>query len=236
MFGSPTKRHDASTLTTVFQVGGSLGGLIHGVVFKRLGHNVRIIERNPSPLLHDQGAGVVAQPQVQEFLRDYDLTHREYAVTSPKLQFLNMEGDVVQTIDMVWKLTSWDLLYYLLRANFDGVKSAYCDVPEPAEGDGTGIYDYGHTATNVRYEDGQVWVDFKNRDGKEESAAPDMVIASDGPSSTIRSLLTPTVERKYVGYVAWRGTIPEAEAPPRSVEAFGKNFSLFQGDATHILM
>lgn len=38
------------------------------------------------------------------------------------------------------------------------------------------------------------------------------MIAADGPSSTIRRLVCPEVERRYAGYVAWRGTVPEENA------------------------
>lgn len=31
---------------------------------------------------------------------------------------------------MVQKMTSWDLVYNILRANYDGVKSDYCGVPK----------------------------------------------------------------------------------------------------------
>lgn len=217
-------------------MGGSLGGLIHGVVLKRLGHNVRILERNPNPVLHEQGAGVVALDQVQDFLRNYDLTHRPYAVTSPRLQWINMQGEVVNTMDMVLKLTSWDMLYFILRANFDRVKSDYCEVPEVIDREGNAVYDYGHTATNIRYEGGQVWVDFQDRDGKDGNTAADLVVAADGPGSTIRKMIMPDVQRKYVGYVAWRGTVAEDEAPAHSLEVFKENLTYFQGEGSHILL
>jgi NADH dehydrogenase FAD-containing subunit len=55
-------------------VGGSLGGLFMGTALKRLRQNlnIRIFERNPTALLQDQGAGVVAGPDVQNFFRTYD--------------------------------------------------------------------------------------------------------------------------------------------------------------------
>ncbi|MCJ1366283.1 hypothetical protein MMC16_005411 [Acarospora aff. strigata] len=174
--------------------------------------------------------------QVQDFLRDYDLTRRPYAVTSPMLQWINIKGEVVNTMEMVLKLTSWDLLYFILRANFDRVNSDYCQVPEVVEGEGKAVYDYGHIATNVRYTGDQVWVDYQDRSGKEGSTTADLVIASDGAGSTIRKTVLPSVERKYVGYVAWRGTVLEKDAPAQSREVFKENLTYFQGEGSHILL
>ncbi|KAK3168345.1 hypothetical protein OEA41_004792 [Lepraria neglecta] len=117
------------------QVGGSLGGLFAAVVLKRLGHNVRIFERNPTPLLHNQGARVVVGGDTQAFFNRFDATKRPIAVTSNLRQYLDKEGRQVHEEGMAQKMTSWDLLYYLLRANFDGVKSDYCKVPESIEGE-----------------------------------------------------------------------------------------------------
>ncbi|KAI9880733.1 MAG: hypothetical protein M1830_001016 [Pleopsidium flavum] len=217
-------------------VGGSLSGLIHGIVLKRLGHNVRILERSPYPLLHDQGAGIVAMDPVQEFLRNYDLTQRPYAVTSPMLQWINMQEEVVNTMEMALKLTSWDLLYFILRANFDHVKSNYCEVPGVSEGEGKATYDYGYTATDVSYDGGLPCVYFQDQDGKEGSTAADLIVVSDGASSTIRKIIMPDLERKYVGYVAWRGTVLEDEAPTHSRDVFKENLTYFQGKGSHILL
>lgn len=46
----------------------------------------------------------------------------------------------------------------------------------------------------------------------------DLVIATDGPSSKIRRILLPDVERKYVGYIGWRGTVHEKEISRESKE------------------
>ena len=60
---------------------------------------------------------------------------------------------------MKQNMTSWDLAYYLLRGNFDCVKSGYCDVPEKEKGDGIVRYEYGHIVTELEEgEEGSVKV------------------------------------------------------------------------------
>jgi 2-polyprenyl-6-methoxyphenol hydroxylase-like FAD-dependent oxidoreductase len=63
----------------------------------------------------------------------------------------------------------------------------------------------------------------------------DLVIGADGPSSMIRSILTPGVERKYAGYVALRGTVPEDSVSPKTREAFSERFTFFHTKGIQIL-
>ncbi|KAK6388761.1 hypothetical protein LTR81_027142 [Elasticomyces elasticus] len=62
-----------------------------------------------------------------------------------------------------------------------------------------------------------------------------MVIAADGASSTIRRLLAPEVERKYAGYVAWRGTCPETELSDAAREVFIERFTFYHTEGIQIL-
>lgn len=144
-------------------MGGSLGGLFTGITLRRLGHNVKIFERNSSPLLHNQGAGLVAGEDLQSFLKKYDRTHRPVAIPDRVRQYLDKEGIVIFQEPSTMKMTSWDLIYCLLRANFDGVQSQYCEVPSAVPGDGTVSYEYGHTVKTIRDHRDNVEVVFVDR-------------------------------------------------------------------------
>lgn len=76
-------------------VGGSLGGLLTGIALKRLGHEVTILERSPTPLLQDQGAGIVAGGDTLEFLKEFDKATKEVAVVSPVRHYLNQRGEEI---------------------------------------------------------------------------------------------------------------------------------------------
>lgn len=60
-----------------------------GLALKSLGHNTTILERNPSSLLQNQGAGVVAGGDMLEFFNRYDRCKRPIAVTSQKRMYLD---------------------------------------------------------------------------------------------------------------------------------------------------
>ena len=227
--------HPYDRKLNVAVVGGSLGGLCAGIVLKTLGHNVTILERNPTKLLQNQGAGIVAGGDTLEFMKTYDRCNRPIAVQSQARMYLDKTGKVVHRVDMQQNMTSWDLTYYLLRANYDGVKSDYCEVPPSRESDGKTEYRYDSKVVDVKNLGDQVQIRFQKHDGKEEILTADLVIGADGPSSTIRKLLCPGVERTFAGYCALRGTIPEDEGSPEAKEAFQERFTFFHDDGIQIL-
>lgn len=232
MSAGPNNRKQRLSIAVV---GGSLGGLATGLALKRLGHEVVIFERNATPLLHNQGAGIVAGGDTLAFFKKYDRCGRKLAVSSRRRQYMDREGKIVHKVDMVQNMTSWDLVYYMLRANFDGVESEYCKVPEPSDGDGPVEHRHGHTVTGV-YEDGDiVAVMFKTADGKEGQYLADFVVGADGPSSTVRSVFAPKVERTYAGYCALRGTVPENEVSDGARETFSERFTFFHAKGIQIL-
>ena len=53
----------------------------------------------------------------------------------------------------------------------------------------------------------------------------DLLIGADGIFSTVRSRLAPDVQPSYVGYIAWRGLVEEAELSPGTRDALGDHFA-----------
>jgi 2-polyprenyl-6-methoxyphenol hydroxylase-like FAD-dependent oxidoreductase len=165
----------------------------------------------------------VAGGDTLAFFKLYDTCGRELAVSSQRRQYLDKDGEIVHMEDMVQNMTSLDLVYYMLRANFDGVESTYCKVPQPVnrEGNGQVRQVHGRKVTDVRLldEDGRVELGYEDTtsegQGKTSSMMADFVTGADGPSSNIRSILCPDVQRTYAGYVALRGTLPEEKVSPQ---------------------
>ena len=217
-----------------FQVGGSLGGLCVGIALKSLGHNTTILERNPTPLLQNQGAGIVAGGDTLAFFQKYDRCSRPIAVTSQARLYLDQSGEIVHEEWMKQNMTSWDLSYYLMRANYDRVKSDYCELPDEVPSDGKAEYRYDHTVTSLTEDGSKVTVHFKTAEGPSSMSA-DLVIGADGPSSSIRKAFLPDVRRKLTGYCALRGTVPELEASPEAAAAFSERFTFFHGQGIQIL-
>ncbi|KAI2464928.1 FAD/NAD(P)-binding domain-containing protein [Annulohypoxylon bovei var. microspora] len=216
-------------------VGGSLGGLATGLALKALGHDTTILERNPAPLLQDQGAGIVAGGDTLELFKRYNRCDRPIAVSSARRQYLDKDGNIVHREEMEQNMTSWDLTYYLMRANYDGIESPYCNVPDPVPEHGKATHLHDRQVTNFKEEGDGIRVYWKTSAGEEGSTYGDILIGADGPSSTIRKILEPDVERKYAGYCALRGTLIESEATEATREAFTNRFTFFHCPGVQIL-
>jgi hypothetical protein len=93
---------------------------------------------------------------------------------------------------------SWDLIYHVLRANFDGTSSDYL---KSAEDKGSASYEYGCNVTGIKVDDEGVTVEYTDRDKNNRTQKSDRLFAADGPSSTIRGILLPDTKRTYAGYV-----------------------------------
>ncbi|KAL3425887.1 hypothetical protein PVAG01_02678 [Phlyctema vagabunda] len=134
-------------------------------------------------------------------------------------------------------MTSWDLLYNILRANFDGmVEEGYCTVPEDKSCDGKAEYLYGKQVKNIdNTGSSPLSIMLEDKNGKVEKREADVLIAADGPSSTIRRILLPKVERTYAGYVAWRGTVLETEVEENTLVCFKEKFTFFHAPGMQIL-
>jgi hypothetical protein len=151
-------------------------------------------------------------------------------------QTLDQNGYPIHQNRRQQKMVSWDLLYFVMRACFDGLELTYCEVPPKNPKDGNAEYIYSRKVTNLtQRSDGLLEVEFEDQDGKNGVEVAGMVLAADGPNSTIRKLLMPGVERKYAGYVAWRGTLLEPKATQELKEIFVNNFTFFHGPGMQIL-
>ena len=200
---------------------------MHGTMIKRLGHNVRILDQSLASMRTDHAAGMTTGPQGHEFLQKYDFYQHPYSFPCPGFQIIDKNSNIKRLINLPLNLTGWNVLYYRLRANFDGLKSDFCPEPPPAtDAEGDVIYDLGKKATNLSYADNRVTVEFDdliNSGGG--SASADVVIVADGANSTIRQKLLPGLKHKYSGYVAWRGTVPEKGVSKNTVKLIEKRFT-----------
>ncbi|KAL1796774.1 hypothetical protein ACET3X_005314 [Alternaria dauci] len=215
--------HAARERLSIIIVGASLGGLATALALKRLpaphGHTITLLERNPTALLHNQGAGIVAGGDTLAFFKRYDRCKRDLAVTSTQRQYLNKHGQVIHKQDVTLNMTSWDLAYYMLRANVDGIESDYCDTPHDQDSGSKITHLHGHKVVELQDKGNKLVVKYETSDGSTGEMEADLVIGADGPSSTVRSLLTTGIERTYAGYVALRGTVPEnSNAPPGKID------------------
>jgi 2-polyprenyl-6-methoxyphenol hydroxylase-like FAD-dependent oxidoreductase len=211
-----------------------------GIVLKRLGHNVHVLEQPPSSQRNGLAAGVGFLEHAQEFYKMHNLLRdKPIAILAPKAQQLNPNLSVKRTIALPMWLSSWDAMYYRLRANFDGIASNFCPgPPQSVDGDGKAVCDVGKRVTNFRYVEGRPMVEFVDvANGKEsKSMQSDLVIGADGSSSRVREIVQPGLQRDYPGYVAWRGTVPPRDLPKKLVDAIELKTTIYNIHRSYMIM
>ncbi|KAF2119759.1 hypothetical protein BDV96DRAFT_568167 [Lophiotrema nucula] len=196
----------------VVVIGGSLAGLLHGVMLTRHGYSVTILEQDPSPAREGFDAGIMVKEEVLEFLQKHDRMKRELYVPAEGPQFnLNQDGRPKFSFVKPASLTSWGLLMSTLRANFDGrVSKAIPVTPLSDKEPDRAKFINGASVTDIKDLGEKVQVQYE--DAKTESTEillADFVIVGSGSKASIRSIFLPEAERQYAGYIAWRGTVRE---------------------------
>lgn len=195
--------------------GGSIGGLCAGLALNGSGFDVQVYERHPGPM-ETRGAGIVVQGELLLLLRNNGASR--LPTTSCRIRrYLDPEGGDGQTQPMPQDFTSWEAIYRTLRAAF----------PEQR-------YHMGSAITRVDAHDGMsVSADVEGH-GRIEA---DVFISADGAQSLTRRRLLPDVASRYAGYVAWRGALDEADAPPELVRFFDDAFTFSESrSGGHILV
>lgn len=218
---------------------------MHGIMLHRLGSHVRILEQSPTSAPASHMAGVCAGSDVLRFLERFDrLAHVPLGIQSECLQAIDAQGRVTVFLRAQRLMTSWDALYFRLRANFDRLKSEYH--PDPplrtgGSGDGgsTAVYDVGKQVVSV--EEVAAGVKVVYRDviaGTRGEAVADLVLGADGPNSVVRkSFLGPGIaERRYAGYLAWRGVVPEDEVSEEARKTFSANITYSIVQDGHVIV
>src|SRR5581483_2422408 len=170
-------------------VGGSMSGLLAGIMLRRRGWDVDIYERVEQELA-GRGAGIVAQAELITRLNALGLDTRDLGVAMTTRTLLDREGRVILTLQCPQVLTAWERLYRLLRDAFEPDRYHRA----------TGLHHFSQNGEGVlaHFSDGS-------------TAEADVMIGADGLRSTVRGQCAPRVAPLYAGYVAWRALLPERD-------------------------
>lgn len=236
------------------QIGGSLCGLMHGIMLHKTGANVLVLEQSPVDIPLSHLAGVCLGSDVQQFLQRFDrVPDTALGIQASQLQSLDRKGTVHPFMTVNRIMSSWDALYFRLRANFDALASVYVPKPPaPVSSAGESLdaaqtrakYQVGTLVTGFEElpESSQVVVRYKDRchGNKNVEVLADLVLGADGPNSVVRKMfLQPgQAKRKYCGYVAWRGVVPEEEVSKETREKFQANitYSMLNDEGGHVIV
>ncbi|MBS9478057.1 FAD binding domain-containing protein [Ancylobacter radicis] len=196
-------------------VGGSIGGLFAAVLLNRAGFDVTVTERSVHGL-EGRGAGLVAQREVFDILRDVGVEHvAQIGVIAHERIYLDRAGGIIHQQRTPQTQLSWDVLFRTFR-----------DLLPDAR------YQIGRRAVEVIQEADGVRVRYA--DGREERA--DLLIGADGIGSQVRATVAgPHSLPDYVGYATWRGLLPEAEVPKAAADQLFDRFAFYEMPGSHIL-
>jgi 2-polyprenyl-6-methoxyphenol hydroxylase-like FAD-dependent oxidoreductase len=173
-------------------VGGSMSGLLTGLLLRRAGWVVDIYERVDSEL-SGRGAGIVAQYELIERLRNLGLATDNLGVHITTRKILDAQGRLTHKVECPQVLTAWERVYRLLRDAF----------PPAHYHRGRGVTKFMQDSSAVRahFSDGEI-------------IEADLLVGADGIRSTVRQQVLPEVAPRYAGYSAWRALIAEKAFPP----------------------
>ena len=176
-------------------IGGSMSGLLTGLLLRQRGWEVDLFERVDSEL-SGRGAGIVAQPELLTRLRGLglDTDGLGYEVTTRKL--LDPSGRLTHTLACPQILTAWERVYRILRDAFRRLGA-----PER----------YHRGKWLKRFEQDERGVTAFFNDGSKVWA--DLLVGADGLRSSVRAQCDPRLVPLYAGYVAWRALIREDAFP-----------------------
>lgn len=196
-------------------VGGSIGGLTAALLLRDAGCRVTVHERSRSSL-DARGAGIAVLDQTLRYpVERLGVDPDAISTSTSVMQFLDRDGSTAHAAPQRYRFSSWNTVYRLLRDAF------------PAE-----QYRLGRELVAFGGDEHEVRLEFA--DGEERTAG--MLVCADGIASACRARLLPQVAPRYAGYVAWRGTVPEAELRPSTYDALHDSITYQVMPGSHILL
>lgn len=202
----PTSNDSSSqsprTSVCVAVAGGSIGGLAAGIALRGIGADVQVYEREPGPM-RSRGAGIVVQPDLLELLRGHGAPPLPMTGCSTR-RYLTPDGSEPREVEARQQFTSWEAIYRTMRAAFP---DARYHMDAAVTGHDSAADDVGASISG------------------QPDVEADLMVAADGAGSATRKSVLPRVPPQYAGYIAWRGTLAEAQAPQALVSAFDERFT-----------
>jgi 2,6-dihydroxypyridine 3-monooxygenase len=196
-------------------VGGSLGGLTCALLLRDLGIQVDVYERSPSKLVQ-RGAGIGFLPEAARYLVERAGMHLDrISVATSRIRYLDRRAERVYDAAHRYRFSSWNTVYQGLLAQLDPSR-----------------YHLDQEMTGWAEEHEAIEVHFDGRPSRQV----DLLVCADGVGSMARSRLLPAVRPVYAGYVAWRGTVPEASLDRATRSVFDDAITYYVYANSHVLV
>jgi 2,6-dihydroxypyridine 3-monooxygenase len=193
-------------------VGGSIGGLTAALLLRDADWEVDVFERSGA-VLEGRGGGIVLHPAtIRYFVERAGFAPSATGVFVNWVRYLDDSGGIAHQERCRYGFTSYDFLYRRL------------------------LELYGRE----RYHLAEECIGLDDPDGSLEFASgsrvpADLVVFADGINSTGRRLVAPGTEPRYVGYVAWRGTVYDHQVEASVFEALADAITYYVLPAGHVI-
>jgi 2-polyprenyl-6-methoxyphenol hydroxylase-like FAD-dependent oxidoreductase len=181
-------------------VGGSISGCAVAIALERAGCQVTVYERSRGEL-QSRGFGIGTPIPMRDELRQRGYLPRDYTSVVRTSRWW-VVADGTPTGRLLWKQpaaaasNNWGVLWRSLRG-------------------GLGDVDYREGVSVNSFSGTGAGFTLSCSDGRTETC--DVLIGADGYRSIVRERLHPLSSPKYAGYVAWRGSYPEARVENRAL-------------------
>ena len=195
-------------------VGGSIGGLNAALWLAEAGCDVHVYERS-SRALEARGAGIGLLQATARYLVDHGVDLESVSVPTDFIRYLGHDGSVRHEQAHRYVFSSWNTVHRQLASH----------VPDER-------YHLGVEALAVQDHGDRVEVGLADGTAKEA----DLVVCADGIGSTSRLRLQPGAVHEYAGYVAWRGTVPEAALSATTQARLGDAITYHVYANSHVLV
>jgi len=203
------------SMPEVAVVGGSLGGLTAALLLRDAGCRVTIYERSRTTL-EARGAGIAVLDQTLRYpVERLGVDPETISTRTASVRFLESDGSTAYAAQQPYRFSSWNTIYRVLHEAF------------PAQ-----QYRLGRELAGFSCDGQGVRLEFA--DGGE--CTTDLLVCADGIASLCRQRLLPEVAPMYAGYVAWRGTVPEAELGAATYETLHDAITYQVMPNSHILL
>ncbi|KAI9034709.1 hypothetical protein DFJ74DRAFT_650250 [Hyaloraphidium curvatum] len=233
--------------------GGSIGACLGAVAVLTAAPaaKVTVLERAPG-LLREEGGGIVLQEQLYRFYSSHGMSAKPSDVGVPVLGRKHVARDGSLEAEQAYPqiMTGWDVLYRAARKRAEELGARYLTGKtvvgfEIAKGeDGDVVLVDVESAAPATESSGELRRDDDWADGElgsaehVPSAVPriteripcDLLVGSDGASSTIRRCALPDeglARLRYAGYVAFRGLLPFSTLPPDLSALVRSSFAVY---------
>ena len=191
-----------------------MAGLFCGLLLRQQGWAVEVYERSGEQLA-SRGAGIATHDELVAALQRAGVDPGDaLGVPVSGRAVFDRDGTIAGTYDLPQVMTSWDLLFRLLRRA----------LPDSE-------YHVGAPFASVSQDGNTVTATFA--DGRTRSG--DLLIAADGIQSTVRAQLLPGAEPEYAGYVAWRGMAVEQDLSAEVLQSLGERMGFCLPPGEHSL-